>query len=156
MTRILMRFTCVIIAGVLVTTTGAAGLFDWLKLPEGFGSMVKEQQDPQALKIDSYKALQARLYQLNTKQAIKSLNAELDDRNINAIKVHVSKLPGYCKGCGKDFYIVRDLGAVDEHSDPDLVVDLTYSQLNRMIPYFEDEKMDFLDWWQILAIYKLG
>ena len=157
MTRILVRFTCILIAGVLVTSSpGAAGVFDMFKLPDSMASMVKQQTAPQALKIDSYEALMGRLYKLNTEQSIKTLNAELDDRNIDAVTVRVTKLPGYCNNCYGKFSIVRDHGIVNSFQSSDPEISLTYSQIIRMIPYLEDGELDFLDWWQLRAIYLIG
>lgn len=158
MKRMCIRLTCLLLAGVLVVSPGAAGLFDWLIIPD---NLLRQSSTPQPLKIDSYEALMQQLYKLNTPEAIKSLNAEMDDNHIDSFKVRVYGIPGYCEYCGKNFYVVRNIGVVKKSPDWGygqnvLHIDLTYSQVMQMYPYLQDGKVDFFDRWQLYAIYKIG
>lgn len=153
MKRICIRLTCLLLVGVLVSSPGSASLLDWFKMPD---SLVRQFSTPQSPTIDSYAALMQQLYLLNTPQAIKLLDVEMDEYKINSLKVRVNFIPGYCDYCAKNFYVVRGRGVVADYPTNNREVVLTYSQIMKMYPYFQDGNIDFFDRWQLYAIYKLG
>jgi len=98
-----------------------------------------------------------KLLSLNSPTAISNLNKEMDDYNVKVLKVRIYKTPwNSCGYCGENFYIVRGTGVVLDYPTNDMEVVLTYNQINRMIPFFTDGKIDWFERFQLLAIYKVG
>jgi hypothetical protein len=104
--------------------------------------------------VDGYTAFMGQMYKLNTPEAIQSLNAEMDVYGVRAIKITVSRIPR--EYTSKSFFVARDLGVIPKAQNYDREVALTYTQVMRMYPYFEDGKLDFFDRWQLFAIWKMG
>lgn len=162
-----MKRTIVIGIIFLALFPGAqASLFDDLR------NILAPAQTPAISQpANDFNAFMARMYKLNTPEAIQSLNAEMEDYGVNNLKVTVSGIPG--EHSTKSLFVVKGLGilteaqkqnALDNHitsqiwgfSPKDKEVALTYSQMIRMYPYFEAGKLDFFDRWQLFAIYKMG
>jgi len=139
-----------ILIGYLVlalVTSAQAGLFEDLK-----NILTPIQTPATAQPADGFNAFMTRMYTLNTPKAIQSLNAEMDDYSVRTIKVSISGIPG--ESGTKRFFVARDLGVVTEAQNYDREVVLTYSQVMRMYPYFQDGKIDFFDRWQLYRIWK--
>lgn len=148
-----MKRTIVIGLIILTLFPGAqASIFDDLR------NILTPVQTPAITQqVNGFDAFLTQMYKLNTPEAIESLNAEMDDYGVSVLKVGVTKLPwNKCENCLNNFYVVRGVGVVSDYPTNDREVVLTYSQVMRMYPYFEDGKLDFFDRWQVFAIWKMG
>ena len=90
----------------------------------------------------------------NTPITISNLNKEMDDYNVKVLKVRVRGLSW--NNYEESFYVVRGIGIVLDYPTNDREVVLTYNQVNRMIPFFVDGKIDWFERFQLYAIYKVG
>lgn len=152
-----------LIGGIIITPVNASVLDDfWNKLTTPSKTPTQIKNTPITQNSGDLNEFMGKLYNLNTKTNIHFLNQELNDYNVNSIKVRMYKAPwSKCKECKIDFFIVKNKGIVDFYdnwgTDPkDVEVSLTYSQINKIYEYVKDGKIDFFDRWQIYAIYKTG
>lgn len=117
-----------------------------------FVSTPIQKPDSEALRSQFYADLEA----LNTPKIISIFDKEMTDYGVNILKVRIYKTPWACEYCGENFYIVKGLGIVRDYPTNDREIVLTYDQVIRAIPFFDDEEIGFLERFQLYAIYKLG
>lgn len=146
------KFPLSIIAVLLMSSACSASVFSDLfsyanTLTTVQTSSISEQQD------DFYAQLQS----LNTQTAIDNIDAEMGDYNVNTVKVRVNNLPWENNDdISEQFYIVKGMGITDHATNSDAEITLSYSQIQKIIPFLTDGKLSFLERFQIYAIYKVG
>lgn len=142
--KIIVQLVLVIL---LVSNVASASVFDFFK--EKLTIMQTKEDNKQ-------EQFYSNLLSLNTPIVVSNLNKEMDDYGVKVLKVRVYELPWQnSKYTGENFYVVRELGVVRDYPTNDKEVKLTYGQVNMMIPFFTDGKIDFLERFQTYAIYKM-
>lgn len=102
---------------------------------------------PQSQVKDGFDSLMAELYQINTPDNIQTLNANLNNYGIQAIKVHVTDY-------NKDFYVIQGNGLLSDYPTYDKEIALSRTQIEQIKGYVEDRKITQYEQFRMWLIYE--
>lgn len=102
---------------------------------------------PQSQVKDGFDSLMAELYQINTPDNIQTLNANLKNYGIQAIKVHVTDY-------NKDFYVIQGNGLLSDYPTYDKEIALSRTQIEQIKGYVEDSKITQYEQFRMWLIYE--
>ncbi len=102
---------------------------------------------PQPQVKDGFDSLMAELHQINTPDNIQTLNANLKNYGIRAIKVHVTDY-------SKDFYVVQGHGLLSDYPAYDKEIALSRAQIEQIKGYIQDGKITPYEQFRMWLIYR--
>jgi len=157
------KIIIILVVLVMSSNIASAGIFD--DIMQSIQKIVPQKTSIMRVTIsttqpeDAYSNFMDMMYLLNTPVALQNLNKEAVNYDTNSLKVIVTKIPN--SNLQYTFYVTKNMGVMSNYNQwgqdsTDKQIVLTYQQVMKMYPYFIDGKIDFLERWQLLAIYKIG
>jgi hypothetical protein len=147
------RVLLIILITILLLSPVQASLFDEIVqkiLPQ---KAITPSSPLISIYTETHDSFMEKLYKLNTPRAIENLNKEMDYYSLTALKVRMYEIPWQkSKYIGENFYVVKDIGVIENYYTNDRELILTYSQIMKMYPYFEDGEITFIERLQIYGI----